>query len=345
MENSPKILICKPSSLGDIIHALPVLRHIKRAWPQAQVYWWVNTGLASILEEDPDLMGVIHFDRRAWGRLRQLPRNLEQIRRIRRMKFDYVLDLQALLRSALFSWLLRPGRLIGLDARREAHRSSTTRLFSRPHPNTHAVDWYLEVLKALKIEPSADFEWIAPKPLAAQSLQARLKITADTAPMKTLLLQPCTRWQSKQWPLEHFISCVKEILERREDIQVYLLGSREDKATGEAIIRVSGRKRVRNLCGSLSLPEMVECIRLGDLMLTADTGPMHVAAALKKPLVALFGATNPYRTGPYEQLDSVLMAGLPCSPCLRKRCPLTPSPKCMYDLAPGRVVEAILAKI
>ena len=80
-------------------------------------------------------------------------------------------------------------------------------------------------------------------------------------------------------------------------------------------------------------------------MLTADTGPMHVAAALKKPLVALFGATNPYRTGPYGQLDSVLMAGTPCSPCMKKHCPLSPSPKCMYDLLPERVAGEVLARL
>ena len=344
MENSPKILICKPSSLGDIIHALPVLRHIKKAQPQARVYWWVNTNLAPLLEHDPDLEGLLLFDRKAWSRLTNFPQNLLRLRAIRRMKFDFVLDLQALLRSALFSWLVRAPMTIGLDARREAAPLFYHRSVARPHPNTHAVDWYLEVLKPLNIEPSEQIDWMPPKPAAAESLQAKIKIPTDPA-VKKVILQPCTRWQSKQWPLEHFIGCVKKILESRQDVQFYVLGSSDDKAAGEAICKGTERKCVQNLCGRLSLPEMVECIRLSDLMLTADTGPMHVAAALKKPLVALFGATNPYRTGPYGQLDSVFMAGTPCSPCMKKHCPLTPSPKCMYDLSPERVARELLDRL
>ncbi|HQC43174.1 MAG TPA: glycosyltransferase family 9 protein, partial [Verrucomicrobiota bacterium] len=272
MENSPKILICKPSSLGDIVHALPVLRHIKKARPHARVHWWVNINLAPLLENDPDLEGLLLFDRKAWRSLRNFPQNLLRIRAIRRMQFDFVLDLQALLRSALFSWLVRAPVTIGLDERREAAPLFYHRSVARPHPNTHAVDWYLEVLKPLNIERSGQIDWMPSRPAAAETLRAKMKTPIDPA-VKKVILQPCTRWQSKLWPLEHFIDCVKKILLSRQDVQFYVLGSSEDKAAGEAICREIERKYIRNLCGGLSLPEMVECIRLSDLMLTADTGP------------------------------------------------------------------------
>ena len=100
------------------------------------------------------------------------------------------------------------------------------------------------------------------------------------------------------------------------DAHFAILGSGEDKPLGEIISRAAP-ERCLNLCGATSLPEMIEWIRLGDLMITNDTGPMHAAAALGKPLVALFGPTEPRRTGPYGQLENVLRLDLPCSPCMK----------------------------
>lgn len=344
MDLSPKVLICKPSSLGDIIHALPLLRHLKVFLPRASVYWWVNSSFAPLLEGDPDLDGVFLFDKKAWKSLRNLPRNLSLLVTIRRMHFDYTLDLQALARSAIFSWFFRARKTIGLDDRREWAPIFYNYAVPRPSPQAHAVDWYLEALRPMGIPLASHIEWLPENPVASQSLIKRFPFLTHS-PLKRILIQPRTRWQSKEWPLEYFIDCAQKLLVQRDDVELSVMGSSADLRVGEAILKATNPQRVRNLCGRLSLPEMVEWIRRGDLMLTNDTGPMHVAAALRKPMVALFGATDPLRTGPYGQLDSVLKADWPCSPCLKRRCPLNPSPQCMFALTPERVVGEILKKL
>jgi ADP-heptose:LPS heptosyltransferase len=119
-----------------------------------------------------------------------------------------------------------------------------------------------------------------------------------------------------------------------------ILGDAEDKLLGEAILRAAP-KSCLNLCGETSLPEMVEWLRLGDLMVTNDTGPMHVAAALGKPLLALFGPTEPRRTGPYGQLENVLRIELPCSPCLKDYCTYEKPNECLNAISPAMVFERV----
>jgi ADP-heptose:LPS heptosyltransferase len=118
------------------------------------------------------------------------------------------------------------------------------------------------------------------------------------------------------------------------------LGNHEDKVLGETIARAEPSRCV-NLCGATSLPEMVEWIRLADLLITNDTGPMHVAAALGKPVVALFGPTEPRRTGPYGQLQNVLRLELPCSPCMKSTCYFEKPNECLRGLAPAMVFDRV----
>jgi ADP-heptose:LPS heptosyltransferase len=118
------------------------------------------------------------------------------------------------------------------------------------------------------------------------------------------------------------------------------LGGPEDRPLGAEISR-SAPEKCLDLTGGLTLPEMIEWIRAGDLMVTNDTGPMHVAAALGKPLVALFGPTEPARTGPYGQARQALQLDLPCVPCMRQRC-WNPEPMaCLEKLAPQLVAQRV----
>ena len=119
-----------------------------------------------------------------------------------------------------------------------------------------------------------------------------------------------------------------------------ILGSGEDKPLGE-IISHAAPERCLNLCGETSLPEMIEWVRRCDLLVTNDTGPMHAAAALGKPVVALFGPTEPRRTGPYGQLDHVLRLDLPCSPCLKSACHYEKPEECLRALPPALVFEHV----
>ncbi len=144
---------------------------------------------------------------------------------------------------------------------------------------------------------------------------------------------------NKRWPVEYFTEAVRRLAAARPEFRFAILGGEEDRALGEMITGADAA-RCLDLTGRVSLPEMVEWIRLAELMVTNDTGPMHVAAALGRPVVALFGPTEPRRTGPYGQLDHVLQLGLPCVPCLRPRCAYEKPLECLRALPPAAVVEA-----
>ena len=144
-----KILILKPSSLGDVVQALPVLRLIKRHLPASEIYWWIDSNLAPLLEGDPDLAGVVRFERRRWAAPRHWGEIWRSVRWLRQQGFDWVIDLQCLMRSGVFAWLANGKLSIGLDEPREGARGFYDLIVRRPSALTHAVDWYLSVLPHL----------------------------------------------------------------------------------------------------------------------------------------------------------------------------------------------------
>ena len=336
-----KILLLKPSSLGDVIHALPVLRLLKRHFATAEIFWWIDASLAPLLAGDPDLTGIVRFERKRWARPQHWPEMLRSIRWLRAQNFDLVIDLQSLLRSATFAWLARGKFLVGLDEVREGARGFYDLAIPRQNFHTHAVDWYLSVLPPLGVPVHKDFEWLPGRPEIAAAINSKLK----TQNSKLILLQPGARWKNKRWPVQSFATLVRALAGKFPDAHFGILGGKDDAPLGK-IISQSAPEKVLNLCGATTLPEMIEWIRLGDLLITNDTGPMHVAAALGKPLVALFGPTEPRRTGPYGQLENVLRLDLPCSPCLKSTCAYEKTDECLRVLSPALVltrVEKLLA--
>ena len=327
-----KILILKPSSLGDVIQALPVLRLLKLHWPKAQIFWWVEAGLAPLLEGDPDLAGVVRFERKRWSRPRHWPEMGRSIRGLRAQHFDLVIDLQCLARSAIFAWLANGKKLVGLDEVREGARGFYDLAVPRHSFHTHAVDWYLSVLPHLGVPVHARFEWLPPRPAIAADVRRKWPGTAQW-----LALQPGARWRNKRWPVEHFTTLVRALAREHPRAQFVILGDHGDHPLGHAIAAAVPQQCL-NLCGQTTLLEMVEWLRRCDLLITNDTGPMHAAAALGRPLAALFGPTEPRRTGPYGRSHQVLRLDLPCSPCLKPRCRYVHPEECLRALSPTQVL-------
>jgi len=331
-----KVLILKPSSLGDVVQALPVLRAIKAHWPRSQVYWWIDRDLAPLLEGDPDLAGIIPFERRRWASRANWIALWNAARWVRQQRFDLVIDLQCLMRSGIFAWLANGRLSIGLDEPREGARGFYDLIAPRPFGHAHAVDWYLGVLPLAGVPVSHDGEWLAQRPAVAAGLRRKWPVE----PGPWLILQPGARWPNKRWPIQYFAELVREAAGRRSDWRFAILGSAEERPLGEEIASVAPG-RCLDLTGRLSLQEMVEWIRLGAAMVANDTGPMHVAAALGKPVVALFGPTDPRRHGPYGQLGQVLQAQLPCVPCAKSRCAHPKPLECLRLLSPAAVLAAL----
>ena len=315
---------------------MPVLRLVKKHLPSSQVYWWIDSALAPLLQDDPDLAGLARFERKRWASPWHWDEMWRTIRWVRHQQFDWVIDLQCLLRTGIFAWLANGQRLIGLDEPREGARGFYDEIVRRPTRLTHAVDWYLGVLPLLDVPVTTDFQWIPPRPALAKTVREKWSING--APW--IALQPGARWPNKRWPAEAFAALVRQLVTWNPALRFAVLGGPGDRDLGSLIVGTDPA-RCLDLTGKLSLPEMVEWIRLCRLMVSNDTGPMHVAAALGTQVVSLFGPTEPRRTGPYGQLDHVLRSPLPCAPCFKSYCTYSQPLECLTSLTPHTVSMAV----
>jgi len=332
-----KILILKPSSLGDVVQALPVLRLLKRWRPQAEIWWWIEKQYASLLETDPDLTGIFRFDRRGWRMPHGWAEWWTTLQQMRDRQFDWVIDLQSLARSGLFAWLSNGELLVGLDDGREGAPGFYDLRVPRPHPLAHAVDWYLSVLGPLGVPTDQPFTWLPPRFAAQVSINRRWNPEGK----RWVALAPGARWSNKRWPIEHFTRLARQLIAQHPNAQLVVLGSAADAPLAAAITEaVPGR--CLDITGQTTLLETVEWLRLVSVLVTNDTGPMHMAAALRTPVIALFGPTEPARTGPYGQPENALQLALPCVPCMKSVCHHQPPLECLQALRSDAVLPRVL---
>ena len=325
-----KVLILKPSSLGDVIHALPVARLLRRQYPHCEIHWWLSKDLLPLLEGDPDITRLIPFNRRRWW-APNCPTGLWQtVRAARHERYDLVIDLQGLLRSALFGWLANGAFTVGVLDKREGGSAFYDLAIDRPGYHSHAVEWYLSIAKALGLKVDMGFEWLPERPLVKAEIHRKWPLDD----VSWIVFCPGARWENKQWPLKNFAELADDILHQHASAKIVILGGREDAPKGQ-ILHQRHPERILDLTGCTSLAEMVEWIRISRVVVTNDTGPMHVAAAMSKPVVAFFGPTAPERTGPYGQIDKVLRANLACMPCLQRRCRNEENIACLHAIRVG----------
>lgn len=315
-----RVLIVKTSSLGDLIHALPTVHALRIGLP-ATIDWVVNTEYTELVACFTDVRRVIPFPRRA---LKQLP----AFRRVLKAEtYDLAIDLQGLLKSALITSSARATRRIGPSFQREGTRWLYHALAGPPNLKRHAVEQNLDILRYLKLPPTAPvFPMRFNRPIL------------DTPGPRVALL-PCSRWPSKNWPLSAFAQTAQE-LHNRTQATVYILGGRADADTCEKLTRQLPGFAV-NLAGCLTLPELGGHLQAMQLVISNDSGPMHIAAALGVPVLAMFGPTDPERTGPYGAGHQVFSAQLPCRPCYRRHCRYDIT-RCQQDILPTQVVAAAL---
>ena len=171
---------------------------LKKHYPKARVYWWVDSALAPLLEDDPDLDGLIRFDRKRWSMPIHWNELAESVRSVRKHQFDFTIDLQGLARSGLFAWFANAGITIGLGEAREGSRAAYDLLAPAPAESQHAVDRYLQVLEFLRVPIDWNFEWLPKREPAASSVATKL----GSLVTKWIALQPGARWLNKRWPIE-----------------------------------------------------------------------------------------------------------------------------------------------
>ncbi len=336
-----RFLIIKPSSLGDIVHTLPAARIIKKKHPDAHLSWLVNDSLRTFLELSADVDEILVFRRREWGKLRNFPDFLRFLRQLSNADWDCVIDFQGLFRSGVCSYFAGDrSNTFGFADARELAPKFYGRSIPVPEHLQHAVDKNIFLVNQVL---QADEPYAPPRFKNLPELEAEAdQILAEHHLDKQLIaVAPASRWPSKTWPPSFFAAAIAAVRDSRPDVQFWLLGTETDIGK-EVLDRTPGN--TVNLMGRTSLPLMVQLLRRSRALLTNDSGPMHIAAALGVPTVALFGPTSPEKTGPYGQGHRVLRTKVDCAPCLERECPL-PRQLCRDDVISPALAATELAAI
>jgi heptosyltransferase-1 len=308
-EISPRrILLIKPSSLGDIVHALPVVSALRTRFPQASIHWLINRAFAPLLEGHPCVDQCIPFDRRHFGRLhRQWDSAIDFLRfvhSLREVRYDWVIDLQGLFRTGFLSYATAAPLRAGFANAREFAPIFYTHLTGLPKQPIHAVDRNLAVLSDIGLPESAP-NFALPISAAAQATVDQLLTENGISTGATFTaLIPGARWIAKQWLPERYGELASRLIDEGLG-PVVLLGSPDEHEVAQQVQRAAARELI-NLAGLTSLPELVAVLSRCGQIVCNDSGPMHLAAALDRPLIAIFGPTDPRRVGPYSAVARVI---------------------------------------
>lgn len=329
--NKARILLIKPSSLGDIVHAFPVVSAIKAQWPASHITWLVKRQWAELVEraEGIDRVWPVDTTVRSW---------LGESLALRAERFDIALDLQGLFRSALAARFSGAPIRIGFANGREGSPWFYTQrvpVFSR---DIHAVDRYLSMAAALGASlpetPRFQFKLLEEDMAVVRTLCHGKGFSVDT-PWVAMSLG--ARWSTKRWPLSSFAAVVDQ-LHMAHLGPVVMIGSSEERIYTERL-RALAKSPFIDLSGEIPLRCLPVLLSKASAMITNDSGPMHIAAALGVPTIAMFGPTSAMRTGPYGAGHHVLAGQVSCSPCFSRICRHDPEMECLHLIQPAQVVE------
>ena len=325
------ILIIKMSSLGDILHTLPSVAALRKRFPKARLTWLVHPQFSDFVPGPPMIDEVIYFDKVKFKKM-SLGEKWSCFKEMRALlhsrKFDLVIDMHGLFKSAVLAAISGCDNRIGFCEMWEG-----SGFISKPirgeHARGHAIEQYLDVARYLGC-PADEISF--PLPDLEKEWQAVLK-KAEAVQNPYVVLVPGARWDTKVWPAENFAKLAGMIL--RDGKQVVLAGGPEDVPAAAQITGLT--PGVIDLTGKISLRELGALIQHCAIYISADTGPLVIAAAMKKPLIALHGPTRPDRTGPYGDENAVVLkAPVPCAGCLKRHCSRW---ICMQSITPEMVFE------
>jgi len=302
-----KIAIVKLSSLGDVLHALPVAHALRRHFPQAHLTWIVEAREYAILKDQPDLDAVEPVDTRLWRRLIWRPAGAREVlqklsrltARLRGASFDVAIDLQGLIKSGLLTAYTGALMRIGFafsHCGEPLNALFTTHRVKPPAEAVHVVEQYLSLLEPLGVKPGSPVFRLPADPAAERRIDEYLAEQGVKPRDRLVALNPGAGRPSKRWPLDHFVR-LGDRLAVEAGTRVFLLWGPAEEGMAQAI--AAGMTSRPLLAPQTTLPDLSALLRRASLMIAGDTGPLHLAAALGTPCVGLYGPTRAERNGPY----------------------------------------------
>ncbi len=357
-----KILLIKLSAVGDVVHTIPVLNKLRRRYPTARLDWLATPAIAELLRHNPAISNVVEFARDDWSRPWRLTPFVSYARlalELHAVGYDLVVDMHGQLRTAVFTRATGAPVRIGFDRPRARVWDASPRTFPKearkhawqgaregswlaythhmpvPTLDLHAVDRYLSIGPILGLEDGPP-DFFFPIPQAANARIVSLLRRHDIGGADFVAMAPGTIWETKHWESDKFAEVARHFLQK--GFAVTLMGSRRERRICEEVARLA--PGAVNIAGETTLSELAALIRRSSISVTNDSGPMHLAVALDRPVVSIFGPTDPVWAGPYHRDGAVLRAELPCSPCyLRQLSRCTHAHACMHDISACAVIE------
>jgi heptosyltransferase-1 len=327
-----RILIIKPSSLGDVVTAVGVLRGLRRALPGAHIAWLVAAAHAPILEGDPDLSEIIVYDRRKLGRFWRNPIAAGALTallwRLRKGRYDWAIDLQGLFRSGVFARATRAPLRAGFADAREGAAIFYNRAVTVSA--AHTVDRNRELAAALGVEVRPEDMRLTVPP-AGEAFAEEFCRRQSLRGKDYVICVPFTRGRTKNYPPRRWREVATAL---GAGAKVVLVGAPGDKAASAPIAEGLGNAVV-NLVGQTSIPQMVGLIARSAGVVCCDSAAKFIAPAVGVPALVLIGPTRVERTGPYLMGRSIV-ADVPCQGCLKRFCRHV---TCMESIPPATVVE------
>jgi len=340
MKDVDTILLVQTAFIGDAILTLPLVQHVKRLAPHAEIDIVVAPRTKDLFANHPAIRETIPYDKRGLDRgLRGL---LRMARRLRNRRYDVAFVPHRSLRSAALAWLLRIPHRIGFD--KSAGRFLLSKRV-RHRKDFHEIDRNVSLLWGVGIE-KAQRELPRLYPSANDQKRVnKLLIELEVGNPENLVgIAPGTIWNTKRWPKERFASLAVRLDD--EGFEIVLIGGKADEKLCDEIQKLSGSSKVYKTAGKLSLLQSAELIRRCKVLISNDSAPMHMAVAVGTPVVAIFGATVPefgFRpAGPHDAV--VETRGLKCRPCSihgGEKCPIKTF-ECMIVIGYERVFETVM---
>lgn len=333
-----KILIVKLSSIGDVVHTLPALGVLRRAYPDAEIDWIVEEAASTLLKGHPMIDELIVVRRRGWKKdffgSRRVARSLKAKR------YDMVIDFQGLFKSAIWVYMSKGKRRIGFGGGREMSSLALSDKLPPYDKEMHAVDRYLLLARYAAGVEGEETSEDAPVYIADEDKATVRRLLVEAGVGKDepfFVVSTHARWITKLWNETNFSDLIG-LVSRCYKMRPVIIGSEMEREKAARIAEKS-HPDVVDLSGKTNLRELMALLNDAEFLITLDSGPMHMAAAVGTPVVAIFGPTAPWRTGPYGKDHKVVRREeLECAPCFLRVCD---DIKCMEDITPEDVIKHI----
>lgn len=339
LEPAPaNILLKMPNWLGDLVMATPCIADVRRHFPEARITAMCQSNVAMLLKNDPSLNEIYSYNRPS-GWIRRIE-HFDVIQEIRRNEYDLGILFTHSFSSAWWLWRGHVKNRIGFACNFRSPLLTKPVPFPPDMDSRHLVNTYKELLTPLGIPLSTTVPSLYISEEENQIAGELLKLDGVPESAFILGINPGAAYGSaKCWLPERFVEVSKKMSDLDKDIYILYFGDAASAPLVASICEKLPKERVINFAGRTTLRELVALINLCDLFLTNDSGPMHIASALKVPLVALFGSTDDTRTGPYNA-GTVIHKHVECSPCYKRVCPI--DFRCMTRISVDEVYDELV---